>query len=415
MQNEIYATYLIPGSRVEGLEKTIGKLARRIEKGKTHADIIPTVEDKREQLMVVGRHGGLIGWYVPGKDYGSKAMVTPYYWVTIRYQRPILNGWQLIAVYDWEVTPDGKRTCYVSPVPGHMVLPEHREVEDGQCDHCKTNRRRNKSMLVTQDFREFKVVGSTCIKDFLGHISPNSLIDVFSFEREIEEATDDHSGAGGAVIAMDQVSEILAVAAMVIRKYGFTPSNNWDGNVPTKLIVEDYMHPHKTIDYQFIAANPVEDIDRAKAETVLKWVEEKDDISDYFDTLKKAVAAGYVGSKRYGVVVSAVYSYDRENERKRAEKVTYVAEYLGNVGDRLRDITATVQNAKCIEGYYGTTTVITLRSFQGHCLTWFATGYHDAQPGDAWKLDGTVKKHNEYNGTSQTVLNRVKYKSLAAD
>ena len=50
--NEVHATYLIPQSRVDGLTKTIGKLARRIQKGKTHSDIVPTIEIVRDVIMV---------------------------------------------------------------------------------------------------------------------------------------------------------------------------------------------------------------------------------------------------------------------------------------------------------------------------------------------------------------------------
>ena len=52
---------------------------------------------------------------------------------------------------------------------------------------------------------------------------------------------------------------------------------------------------------------------------------------------------------------------------------------------------------------------LTALDTEGRTLIWFASKYLEAEPGEQWNLTGTVKDHNEYNGTCQTVLTRVKY------
>ena len=49
--SEVYGTYLIPSSRLDGMTKLINKLARKIAKGKTHADFEPTIDPMRTVVM----------------------------------------------------------------------------------------------------------------------------------------------------------------------------------------------------------------------------------------------------------------------------------------------------------------------------------------------------------------------------
>jgi len=44
----------------------------------------------------------------------------------------------------------------------------------------------------------------------------------------------------------------------------------------------------------------------------------------------------------------------------------------------------------------------------GNEYTWFATGTHEYKVGQVVKGKGTVKAHNDYQGTKQTILTRCK-------
>ena len=120
MNNTVYATYLIPESRFEAMEKAVKKLAKKVESGKTAAEFPPAIESSREVLMVWEK--GQRTFFDPSKEYAPGVDITPYLWVTLKYARPVLNGWKLLAVYDWEVTEDGTRTCYTSKIPGEFII-----------------------------------------------------------------------------------------------------------------------------------------------------------------------------------------------------------------------------------------------------------------------------------------------------
>lgn len=409
--NEVYASYRIPTSRLESLQKTVQKLANRIKKGKTEADYPPTIEATRDIVMV--SDGGITRPINNTRVYSKDAIYIPYVWVTIKYQQPIVNGWHLIAVYDWEVTEDGKRTCFVSTVPGQMVLPMYREVEDGECDHCHTNRRRNKSMLITKRFMEYKVVGSTCIKDFLGHKNPNTFMDIFTFERTLSEYNHE-TQQGAPTLAIYPVLELLTITSMMVRKYGYVKTNDWDDQ-PTASRVTTYLHPDTQVEREYVINNVPSDTDKAKAEGTIEWIKEQDGHTDYMSSLQKCIEAGAISHKRFGILCSAVSVYIRAIEKTIEENAPKSNEWLGEPKERLLGIIASVKRVRYINGQYGTTTIITLITGSGDTLVWFASGDIDVEQYDVWRFDATVKKHDEFRGTKQTVVSRVKFVLQCSD
>jgi hypothetical protein len=403
MDNTIYASYLIPESRLEGLTKHIEKLAKRIAKGKTIADFAPEIQATREAVMV--RDKGTFALFNPNTIYSKKAQFFSYNWVTLLYQQPKLNGWNLVCAYDWETSPAGDTVCYVSTVPGQMVPIQYREVESGHCDHCHHNRRRVKSFLLTKDFIEYKVVGSSCLKDFLGHHSPKSLLDVFSFELYLRDSNNEAHISNN--MAINPVEEILSIGCMMIRKYGFVRSGDYD-KTPTSSLVFNYMFGHGKYADDFRFENVIEEQDEIKARKVIEWVKVQPATSDYMSNVIKAVNAGAVREKRIPLLVGVIAGYNKAI----GAQVQYnkkVNEWIGAVGDKLENLSGSVTKVHLIDGNFGLVTKITLLLDQGNTVTWFASGSHDVEVGEKWVFKGTVKKLNEYNGWKDTVLTRVKY------
>ncbi len=84
--------------------------------------------------------------------------------------------------------------------------------------------------------------------------------------------------------------------------------------------------------------------------------------------------------------------------------------HVGEIKERI-EFEATVEFTKEFEGFYGSTTIIKLRDLEGNVFTWFASGPiydHDVKRGDRVSIKGTVKKHDDYQGTKQTILTRCK-------
>ncbi len=62
--------------------------------------------------------------------------------------------------------------------------------------------------------------------------------------------------------------------------------------------------------------------------------------------------------------------------------------------------------------------IVKMRDGDDNVFTWFASGYQNLKRGDRVSVRGTIKKHDEYQGTKQTILTRckvTKFEILEAD
>lgn len=81
------------------------------------------------------------------------------------------------------------------------------------------------------------------------------------------------------------------------------------------------------------------------------------------------------------------------------------AEWLGEVGDRLRKIPAKIVGKKEINNQNGCFTLFTFESGNS-VLCWFTSATKFEQVGDEVLLSATVKSHRVYEGQKQTYVNR---------
>ena len=92
----------------------------------------------------------------------------------------------------------------------------------------------------------------------------------------------------------------------------------------------------------------------------------------------------------------------------------YADEYVGKVGEKLKDMKVTFTNCYKFDDYYGVTYFVEFVDEQDHCLVWktnkgAVTGF---EVGDKFVLSGTVEAHDEYKGTKQTMITRAKLVKL---
>jgi hypothetical protein len=202
---------------------------------------------------------------------------------------------------------------------------------------------------------------------------------------------------------------------MMVRMFGYVKTNDYE-NMPTAGRISTYLNPFSDDEKKFVRDNiPTQgDIDLgAKA---AEWVLEQSDASDYMATLIKCVKAGAISHKRLGFLASAITAYKRAIEKPVEVTDNMTNEWVGDKKERLRGIVGTIKRVRTIPSSFdeGMTTIVTLVTGGGNTFVWFATNYPDAEVGDVWTFDGTVKNHNEYQGTRQTIVSRVKYTSMAA-
>ena len=82
-----------------------------------------------------------------------------------------------------------------------------------------------------------------------------------------------------------------------------------------------------------------------------------------------------------------------------------LSEFVGEVGQRLRNLTAIYKSTRGFSGKYGWTNIHTFQ-IDEDVLVWFTTVELDLEVGQPVDLTGTVKKHEEFRGVKTTQLSR---------
>lgn len=82
-----------------------------------------------------------------------------------------------------------------------------------------------------------------------------------------------------------------------------------------------------------------------------------------------------------------------------------LGQYVGEIGERLRNITVIFDKVITFEGQYGTAQVYRF-NYEGAQLSWFTEVHKDLEEGAEYTLSGTVKEHKVYGNVKTTYLNR---------
>lgn len=318
------------------------------------------------------------------------------------------EGWTFVASVEWlEGQP------YVETLPGYEGEQIDRSaLTPGWCDHCQTSRRRNKVYVVESDTGRMQV-GSTCVKDYLGHDPSAVFLPLASGEP-------DDFLSGGFWTPNALTVEALAVAVRIAKTRGFRPKSKAEPGYPaTADLVNEYLYGR-----DFPAQEMRKEIggitsdDSAEAESIIEWVKtEMTGHSDYAQNLRIAASLEYTKDKTMGILVSALaakgYAEERALERAAADAAsTIVNERYAPDGEKV-SVEADVKIVRHIAGAYGLFAYVTLET-ETHRFKWKATGQSIPEEGARVKITGTVKGLDEWNGRISTVLTRCKFTEVDA-
>lgn len=344
---------------------------------------------------------------------GSSVRTIDYVEVDVTGDAPRFEGWSLIGRLDFAAVPGATIRAMV---PGHECPPDFHEVESGRCDHCGTARRRNDSFLCRHEDGEVVVVGRNCLRDFLGHNSPESIAAAATLLASLSGlGGGDEGGFGGRYRGDDYTAHgLLTLTSFVCRTYGWVPrSASATDKPPTSSRVLELLTPSRNPEIErarraALAQVSVKDAEHAQA--AIEWAATINATNDYTHNLKAVLSALTVDPKMIGIAVSGIAAYDRAMASAR-EQVKRAAEskstHRGIIGERLT-IDGEIVMVRGCETQWGTSTVIKFVDQTGSVFTWFATGAKDVRQGERVTVVGTVKKHDEYRGELQTVLTRCK-------
>lgn len=351
--------------------------------------------------------------------------LTKYFEIRVSGAAPKLAGWTFVATIQHEAEGNILRT--VQTWTG--VLPEvFRNAVSENCDHCHTRRIRRDTYVLLSDAGEYKQVGRTCLRDFLGHVSPEHVAEWAEVLSDLRGyLTGGFNGLGGEVYV--NLGEALEATAVIGRLHGFYSkaasirlSTEERSVTPTVTFVRNVYFP-MTIQVGREARDEFEanvtDADRKLAADARAWaagIETPE--SDYEWNIRTIARSEAISYRSFGLAVSIVIVYKRNLEKAAQDQATRTArkasEHFGIIGRR-ESFGLTVVSTRTYESQYGTGTLVMFRDIDGNFAKWFASGdvTDTFADGKTFVVKATVKDHTVYNERKETVLTRVKIESEA--
>lgn len=319
----------------------------------------------------------------------------------------------------------GTGVILVNTVPG-AVVPERYRAGTNHCDHCgKVRNRKAAYVLKVEATGECIQVGGQCLLDYLGKSSVAALtfkyeaMETFSADSsygDFEDEGDDQWGSSkytntraylGCVLQTMEAANGVYVSKS--NAYGSTPTAELAGSLYSKLKADKLPAP-KAAESEALVTKALEILGA------------KETLSDYEHNLKALLSVNLF-SKGHGYLAS-VPGYVSRFEAEKVEKATKVeSKFRGTVGKR-EEFELVFVRTHSFESSFGVCNIHRFRDREGNEFTWKSSTsvyrltadgrtqqdaygvYVDAVAGDVFTVTATVKAHEVYKGSKQTVITR---------
>jgi len=169
------------------------------------------------------------GWrYIPPGSADAKHL---HWWaeVAISGQAAMVSGWEFVATVSYT---DEKIGFLVSKTTANIkgLDLDALKQRGGDCDHCQAKRTRKATYVLRSLDSQVKLVGSSCLKDFTGHMAPAAFAayaDMLTFLMESLEAAEgedeegaSHGGSRSSDSTAMSLGEFLGYVRRAIRTTG---------------------------------------------------------------------------------------------------------------------------------------------------------------------------------------------------
>jgi len=388
--------YLIPTENMESFEKKIARIRRKAERAK--------VDFSYKRLEPIQKETDLPGVTVECVPVMVECKIHYENWIVIAVLEHQPYG-NLVHLVEGEWRP-GKE----------LKLPEKYKTAQSYCDHCNTMRARNKTVvLYNTETKEFKQVGTTCLKEYTSGIDADMIAAFEECTKEPTEFMGFTSHSKWYVDMKNFLSGVVAASSL----YGYISKSkareiNENNNktiveatcdltirlMSSKNVEEDWKNIYKSDDTNTFV------------EEALEWIQNMDaDNNSYFENLKVICSNELVELKHIGYAASLIASYQKhllaEKKKIEAEKQNEMYHYYRNVGDKV----SLQGNLACVANYdtqFGTMYVY--KMIQSSCIfVWKTSKYLGIDDsGKEVMITGKIKEQSEFRGVRQNILTRCK-------
>lgn len=421
---KMIGTYVIPECNFDLLQSQIDKINKAANKlgMKPVTYSISGVHSEYFRVIENNQVVGAVSKFIRGEDFKpesqTKIETRRYFNVVIDGEQPKYNGWEFCATLMPIPTDDGIENM-VRKVPGcEYTIPQTMRDKVNHCDHCGYIRRRNETYVVHHDNGDWKVVGSSCIKDFLGHSDPHAIAQYLEFlsyfdEGGLSEVDEERSYSNRESYVYD-VESFLTTSCSVVRNIGWRSKKQQyeEGGIATVNIALLAYLPHSKLtpnELNLIRRVVITQEDKDKAKEIKAWLKTIDPQTEneYMYNLSLLSRAECVNYKSLGILCSACVAYDRQLARQEKSKNLYGnSEFVGKVKDRLV-MKLKINRIFEKDSDFGLSRIHHMSDENGNYIVWFASNGGGFKEGDEIIAKATIKNHSEYKGTKQTIVNRV--------
>jgi hypothetical protein len=366
-------TYEIPADGFEWFKAKLETLAKRAKR----------LTGERLFLTVVGFHKEE---NKQSKFYGHRINE-----VFVAFPEPKLDGWEFVARID-----HGNETGNIVRTTGLRDLPEEYRHSDPSCDHCGHKRRRRDTFVVFHEDHGFKQVGSSCLKDFLGHGDADKwakMAELVASIGEFARGVRNFDSSSLRDYRWIDTEDFMTLCASSILENGFVSRRvaRETGYQSTSDRVWGSMS--RQLPLASSAA-------RNLANAALDWARGLEgELSDYEHNCHVVANSEALEERSIGIAASIVGVY---YSRNRTGPLS--SEFQGVIDQKL-EVEVIVDNVRTLDTCF-------LHSFHDHSgnvYKWFATKpVFRGKEGKRVRIRGTVKKHDEYKGKKSTLMNRIK-------
>lgn len=340
---------------------------------------------------------------VTRKNHKDEETVELFYDVEVVGEAPRLAGWSFLGTFALTEAVGTIRRM----VPGITCPSEALSRNPSDCGHCGHLRKRSETFIVSSETEGVKVVGRSCLRDFLGHASPEKVVSSCSFLAGLCEDLEEKFGGGDLGTPGFYVKEALAIAFHFVAKEGFKPASF--GPKSTRSIVSEYLWTRSDQATALHRENPLSDLNHAQAVECLAWILSNEETSDFMHNLRIFAASNELTARSLGYVCAMIPAFDKAAIRRAPKKAVKDSEHMGTIGERTSFGEVLCTKVVSWDGQYGTQFLF-IFSKDGDILTWKTSSFCEGVSNGVFvNIDkATVKTHSEYEGRKQTELSRVK-------
>lgn len=366
------AQYEVPGWYMPTLRKRVRALAARV--AKCGSEPISMIESPCSRMY--------------------KRQVVEFVAVEVRGEMPRINGWTAYA----RIEHTGVGEIIARFGEGPIGDDERRPI----CDHCRTERRRRDTFLMSHEDGRMMRVGRSCLDDFTrtGYVEDIAALAAMLEEFQRLDGLDDETWGDDAIasgFAGYSTRDFLTACFASIRVRGWVSrSGTDDGHVSTADAALEIVEKHRS---------EMTDADKAKAREAIEWASNLEPASEFENNIKVVAKMAHVNHRTLGLAAAIAFAYGRHLADVAVRAARQPSRHFGEVGSRyVRALT--VEAAKAIETQWGLSKLIVARDDDGNVFKWFASSCPDCVVGERYAFLFTVDKHEVYRDVRQTVITR---------